>query len=410
MRTNLENEIALFKYNCIAPLLNGTYLDEFSSINAFCHAMAEKNYTLPDGSNRKFSHETFKWWLRQYKEHGLDGLYSKPRSDSGKHRILTKEVQGLIVEKIKENFRKTATSIYNELIRDGYFTKDDISLTTVIRYVGKVKSSMNLYSGEDMRAFEMAHANDLWQIDTTHGPFIEIDGKKYKTYLVGIIDDASRLIVGYGFYLADNAVNVQLTLKEAIMRYGLPKRIYADNGSPYKNMQLSLICARLGTSLIHAQVFHGNQKGKIERTFKTIKQGWMYNIDFDKFHSLEELTKSLSVFVNNKNNSIHSVTKKAPIDRFLEDSDHIIRKDERFISRSFLHTIERKVRNDALVSVNTELYETGQKYIGKRIEIRYEPDMSHVYIFEKDSYKEIFKVNRIDNSKAKRNKPLFSGE
>ena len=355
MRTNLENEMALFKYNCIAPLLNGTYLKEFNSISAYCHAMAKSDYTLPDGSVRKFSHETFKWWLRRYNDHGLDGLYSKPRSDSGKYRVLSKDVQEVILSKVKENFRRTATSIYYDLIKEGYFTKNEVSLTTIIRYVGKIKSNMNLISGEDMRAFEMEHANDLWQIDTTHGPFIEIDGKKHKTYLVGIIDDASRLIVGYGFYLADNAVNVQLTLKEAIMRYGVPKRIYADNGSPYKNMQLSLICARLGTTLIHAQVFHGNQKGKIERTFKTIKQGWMYNLNTNEFHSLEELNKSLSVFINNKNNSIHSVIKRTPIDRFLEDSEQMIRKDERFINRAFLHSVERKVRNDALVSVNTEL-------------------------------------------------------
>ena len=75
-----------------------------------------------------------------------------------------------------------------------------------------------------------------------------------------------------------------------------------------------------------------------------------------------------------------------------------------------MHSIERKVRNDAIVNVNTELYEAGQTYIGKRVEIRYEPDMSHVYIYDKDSYKEIFKVNKIDNSKVKRNKPLFSKE
>lgn len=410
IRTNLEHEMALFKYNCIAPLLNGTYLKKYNSISAYCHAMSENTYVLPDGNTKRFSHEAFKWWYRRYNELGFDGLYPKPRSDSGKQRVLSKEVQEVIIRKIKENFRKTATSIYNELIKEGYFTMEDVSLTTVSRFVGKSKNSMNLSTGEDMRAFEMTHANDLWQIDTTHGPYIEIDGKKYKTYLVGIIDDASRLIVGYGFYLADNAVNVQLTLKEAIMRYGIPKRIYADNGSPYKNMQLSLICARLGATLIHAQVYHGNQKGKIERTFKTIKEGWMYNIDYSKYHSVEELEKSLSIFINNKNNTVHSVTKKTPIDRFLEDSDHIVRKDERFINRTFLHTIERKVRNDALVSVNTDLYETGQEYIGKRIEIRYEPDMSHVYIYEKDSYKEIFKVNRIDNSKIKRNKPLFSNE
>ena len=196
-----------------------------------------------------------------------------------------------------------------------------------------------------------------------------------------------------------------------MMRYGIPKRIYADNGSPYKNLQLSMICARLGITLIHAKIYHGNQKGKIERTFKSIKEGWMYNINYDDFDSAAALNRSLSIFISNKNNTVHSVTKKKPVDRYLEDKDHITRKSKRILDEAFLHSCERKVGNDALVRLNGESFETSQEYIGKRVELRYEPDMSHVYIFEKNKlFKELSKVNRVDNSRIKRNAPLFSKE
>ena len=407
MKTDLEQEMALFRYNLIAPLINGTYTE--TSVNAYCINVAQKNYVLPDGSTRKFSHETIKWWFRKYRDMGFNGLYSKTRSDNGKLRSLSCEIQNIIIEKKKENFRKTATSIYKELIDEGFISENEVSLSAIIRFVGKIKNKLNICSGEDMRAFEMKYANDLWQIDTSHGPFITIDGKKYKTYLIAIIDDASRLIVGYGFYLADNAVNVQLTLKDAILRYGIPKRLYADNGAPYKNVQLSLICANLGISLQHAKAYHGNQKGKIERTFRTIKEGWMYNINYDDFHSPEMLEKSLASFINCKNNTIHSITKKTPMDRFLEDADRIIRKDERIVNQAFMHTIERKVGNDALVRIEGESYETSQNYIGKRVVIRYVPDMRHIYLQNDDgTLKEIFKVNRVENSQIKRQEPLFS--
>ena len=101
---------------------------------------------------------------------------------------------------------------------------------------------------EDMRR---EYPNDVWQGDTTYGPYITMDGKKYRTYLIHFIDDNSRLVVGHGFYLNDNAINVQKTLKKAIKTYGLPKQIYLDNGKSYKNCQLSLICARLGIKLTH---------------------------------------------------------------------------------------------------------------------------------------------------------------
>ena len=409
MKSDIDQEMALFKYNLIAPLINGTFKDR--SIAAYCRRMAQETYHLPDGSTRKYSFETFRWWLRKYKEKGFEGLYPEKRSDKGRMRALSLEVQQVIINKKTVNFRKTATSIYNELIEEGYITRNEASLTSIIRFVGKIKSNLNISNGEDMRAFEMEHANDLWQIDTSHGPFIKIDGKTCKTYLIAVIDDASRLIVGYGFYLADNAENVQITLKEAMMRYGIPKRIYADNGSPYKNLQLSMICARLGITLIHAKIYHGNQKGKIERTFKSIKEGWMYNINYDDFDSAAALNRSLSIFISNKNNTVHSVTKKKPVDRYLEDKDHITRKSKRILDEAFVHSCERKVGNDALVRLNGESFETSQEYIGKRVELRYEPDMSHVYIFEKNKlFKELSKVNRVDNSRIKRNAPLFSKE
>ena len=91
--------------------------------------------------------------------------------------------------------------------------------------------------------------------DTSHGPIITIAGKKVQTYLIQLIDDASRLIVGYQFFLRDNALNFQIVLKQAIKTYGVPKRLFVDNGTPYKNQQLSLICATIGIALIHAKSY-----------------------------------------------------------------------------------------------------------------------------------------------------------
>ncbi len=50
------------------------------------------------------------------------------------------------------------------------------------------------------------------------------------------------------------------------------------------------------------------------------------------------------------------------------------------------------------------------RYIGTRITVKYKPDLSNVYIYENDSYIEIFEVRKVDNSRIKRNKPLFAQE
>ena len=165
-----------------------------------------------------------------------------------------------------------------KLIEDGNILKKDISLSTITRFIAS-KPEFNHIPVEDMRAFEMEHTNDMWQLDTTYCSYIkdsrgtndmwQLDttycsyikdsrGHKLRTYLIMIIDDHSRMIVGYGFFLEDNSVNVQTVLKRAIAKYGVPKRLYADNGKPYKNEQLPIICAQLQIQIIHAQVYHGN--------------------------------------------------------------------------------------------------------------------------------------------------------
>ena len=94
------------------------------------------------------------------------------------------------------------------------------------------------------------------------GPVIKINGKKVHTYLIQIIDDASRLIVGNEFFLNDNAINFQHVLKQAIKTYGIPKKIFVDNGTPYKNLQFEIICANIGIVLIHAKAFSPESKRK----------------------------------------------------------------------------------------------------------------------------------------------------
>ena len=252
----------------------------------------------------------------------------------------------------------------------------------------------------------------MWQLDTTYCSYIKDSrGHRSRTYLIMIIDDHSRMIVGYGFFLEDNAVNVQTVLKRAIAKYGVPKRLYADNGKPYKNEQLPIICAQLQIQISHAQVFHGNSKGKVERAFKSVKEQWMYNTDFDQFKSIEDIDSAFALYVNKKNNSPHaSLNGNTPVNVFMDDERSIRRVEPEKLEKIFYHTAVRKVANDATIRLNTKVYETKQEYIGSKITIKYKPDLSEVYIFDDKSYIKISEVKKADNSRIKRKRPLFSKE
>jgi putative transposase len=66
--------------------------------------------------------------------------------------------------------------------------------TTVHRFLkanGLMKGTEALL--EDRRTFEAELPNDLWQSDCMHGPSVEHEGKKRKTYVLAFIDDHSCL-------------------------------------------------------------------------------------------------------------------------------------------------------------------------------------------------------------------------
>ena len=96
--------------------------------------------------------------------------------------------------------------------------------------------------------------------DSSYGPVIKIDGKKHQTFLIQIIEDASRLVVGCQFFLNDNSLNLQFVLKQAIKTYGIPKKLFVDNGKPYKNTQFQAVCAQIGIILIHSRPYSPESK------------------------------------------------------------------------------------------------------------------------------------------------------
>ena len=257
----------------------------------------------------------------------------------------------------------------------------------------------------ERRMFEMENVNDCWQADTSNGPYIKIDGVKYKTYIIMFIDDKSRLIMGYDIFLNDNAINMQKVFKNAIKTYGKPKKLFVDNGGPYNNKQLSLICASLGIQLIHTKAYSPESKAKQERLFRTIKDGWMRCTDWNKFKTLEDIRKSLSGFLYESYiNKIHSIIKMTPNDRWHQEIDKVQFLDENLIEESFMHRTFNKVRKDRTVSFKKEYYEVPFKYVGQTVQLRYDPnDLDVLYLYENNKkICNVEKVNKIANSKSKR--------
>ena len=397
-------QIALFRYSLIAAAVTNTF--EAASISQHLRNIAAKQHKYPDGRFVTISYYSLERWLYIYKQHGLDGITPKLRADVGSSRSLPdKAIEQIHL--LREKFPHiTGKAIYVKLIEEGFIDVSKTSLSSLHRYIRKNNLKPCVTNTNVVKAFEMEFANDCWQADTSHGPVIRLETGKIQTYLISLIDDASRMLLHSQFYLNDNAVNVQDAFKQAVAKFGVPKRLFVDNGKSYDNLQLKLICASLGVALIHARPFAGSSKGKIERSFRTIKDGWMHATDWNTFSCLDDINVSLSTFLPlNYTNQVHSSIGCSPKERFMRDYDKVRHIPTEQLDLHFLHRKECRVTNAATIKLMNTEYETPQQYIGAKIKIRYLPNNTQkLFIFSDDNklIHTIYPVKKIENSKIKR--------
>jgi transposase InsO family protein len=403
-KDKIFQEIALFRYSLIASAVAKTY--EAPSLAQHLRNVAAKKHLYPDGRYVEVSFHSLERWLYKYKKIGLPGITPVRRVDTGKPRALSEKAI-LKIHELKEQFPHiTGKAVHKKLIESGTINATDSSLATVQRFIRnnglKPSSADNL----TVKAFEMEFANDCWQADTSNSAIIMSGGKKQQTYLIALIDDASRIITHKQHYFNDNAVNMQDSFKQAIAKFGIPKMIFVDLGGPYDNLQLRLICASLGIVLAHGRPRKPRSRGKVERHFRTVKDGWLNCTDWNMFSSLDDLDASLDEFLSKEyTNSLHSSIDCTPKERFMRDYDKVRHMPIELLDFHFLHRKECKVYNDATIKLLGSVYETPQQFIGSKIKVRYLPtDMSELFIYSDDGklLHTIYPVKKVDNSKIKR--------
>ena len=294
-QTKHDAEVAQFRFALIAPMVQGLYPD--ASAAAYYKRVTEKPLTLPDGSTVTYSYKTLEKWKSQYTLGGLDALMPNVRSDKGLSRSLNDEAVEEIYRLKKDFPRMNATQIHDSLIRNS-FIPATVSVDSVQRFIrhNDLKSARdpNL---RDRKAYEEDEFGKIWQADTCYLPYITEGGKSRRVYVIMIIDDHSRLLVGGELFYSDNACNFQKVLKDAIATYGIPDKLYVDNGCSYSNEQLSMICVSLGILLLHTKVRDGASKGKVERHFRTLKERWLYTLDMASVTSLVQFNGLLKDYM-----------------------------------------------------------------------------------------------------------------
>lgn len=402
-QTKQDAEVAQFRFALIAPVVQGLYPD--ASATAYYKRVTAKPLVLPDGSTVSYSYKTLEKWKSQYSDGGLDALLPTSRSDKGVSRALNGEAVAEIF-RIKEEFpRMNATQIHDFLIRES-FLPASVSVDSVKRFIrhNDLKSARNP-NLRDRKAYEEDKFGKIWQADTCYLPYITEDGTSRRVYCIMMIDDHSRLLVGGELFYHDNACNFQKVLKQAISTYGLPDKLYVDNGCSYRNEQLSMICVSLGILLLHTKIRDGASKGKVERHFRTLKERWLYTLDVNQISSLSQFNGMLCDYIRSYNTTFHRGINATPIERFQASKDHPRKPESQaWLTDCFYNRITRKVRKDSTVSIAHTCYDVPMQFICSKVEIRFLPDdMDAPFILMDGNKFQLRRTDRNENCRTKRN-------
>lgn len=406
MKQEQQQAVALMRYAAIAPIVTG--LDEgYPSMQAYYEEVSAKGLTGFDGHIHHFAPSTIERWYLDYKNQGFDALIPKARADAGKSRKLDSDIQEQIRHLKRSYPRMPAAAIYRQLRENGTLAHGQASVSTVCRFVNQVSEELRQSPDRDMRRYERPHINEVWCGDSSFGPKLAgTDGRKRRLYIIALIDDASRFVVGTGIFYNDNFVNLMAVMKSAVSKYGRPKVLNFDNGKSYRNRQMELLAARIGTTLSYCQPYTPTSKAKIERWFRTMKDQWMAGLNMQDLRSLEEVRASLFSYVQRYNQSPHSsLHGKTPQDRFFSEPEQIRRLPAEQIEKDFLLEVERRVSADSVIVIDQTEYEVDCRFARQRIRLRYSPDMGQVYVAEPDgSLTPIRLLNKQENAFVKRGK------
>ena len=335
----------------------------------------------PGEGGHYYSFRTLETWWYDHSKHGFPGLAGKAkREDAGKSRSIDVETGLWIIEAIAKSPQVPLSVLYRHWQDHGRELPSESSVYRFLATHGYDRRSLKagrLESGPT-KAFEAPAPNDLWMVDFACGPTLRtLDGRATSTQLCVIVDDHSRLITYAAYYLLGNTASFLDCLKQAVLRRGLPLKLYTDQGKPFVNTHARIVCANLGIRLLHAKPYHAWSKGKVERLIRTIQSDFEATLRLEGGHvqSLVELNVAFSRWIEGAYHlRPHGSTAMSPHERFSR-TGHPLRPIEEpdKIDSLFYTRIERVVRKDGTVTLGKKLLEVNLALRALTVELRYDP-------------------------------------
>lgn len=393
-QTRPPSEMALLRYQIISAYLamdpprgqRGALLEE----------LASRAWQLPDGREVHFAAETLRGWIRTFRRGGLPALEDAPRPAPGV-QILDDDVQALLCRLKRDVPARSVDRVIAIAEETGLVEAGLLKRSTVHRVLkgrglsGRKKAEA---STADLDRFEAAFPNDLWQSDMLAGPYLPDParpGKQRRAWLHAWLDDHSRLLLAGRWSFNSDLPTLELAFREALRRCGLPRRVYYDNGGPYRSHHMKQIVAVLSNQRpIYTPPRRPEGHGKIEAFNRLCRAAFVEEVKASSITTLEALNRAFDAWRDLKyNRRPHGETGQTPWDRWRAEPDRIVVVGERELTEAFLFRATRTTDKTGVFKLHGTRFQAGPELARKKVEVRYDPeDMGQVEVWLKTVFQE----------------------
>jgi transposase InsO family protein len=233
------------------------------------------------GANRRelarrygVSCKTLYKWLKRYARDGIEGLTDHSRRPACSPLQTRAAVERQVVALRDAHPYWGARKLAHLLTGDGLASMPAPSTVhEILRRHGRLHDDAGRGQTAFIR-FEHATPNALWQMDFKG----HVPNEHGRCHPLTVLDDHSRFNLCLAACDDERSQTVKSHLMAVFRRYGLPRRMTMDNGSPWGGdsdglgyTALTVWLMQLGIRVSHSRPYHPQTQGKDERFHRTLK-------------------------------------------------------------------------------------------------------------------------------------------
>lgn len=349
---------------------------------ALVRELAAAEHAGPFGEPVRVSRATLDRWIRAWRAGGFDALVPEARRVAPRTEA---QVLDLAAALKREKPERTAAQVRRVVVAHLGWAPSERTLQRLFERL-ELRTRPDGRAPQAFGRFQASQPNDRWVTDALHGP--KVAGRN--TYLFAVLDDYSRLLVGYRWGYREDTLRLEAALRTALSKHGAPSVLYCDNGSPFVSGQLVYACARLGIRIVHSRPGKPQGRGKIERVFGTVRGQFLAEIApaggaGSTVADTDELNSKFTAWVETVyHRQVHSETGQPPLARFASgwpEGNGPRRPSPEQLRQAFLWTVTRQVTKTATVSLLGNAYAVDPALVGRKVELAFDPaDLSHLEV------------------------------